>query len=93
MEIAARMCRDVLGTAVPLEPCAQVRHAISNHQITGLGFCGKLTSGIQKLGNEKEYCWANKSSINKYLTSSLFHKVLAKAACQHFSLSADRRKC
>jgi A/G-specific adenine glycosylase len=82
MEIAARMCRDVLGTAVPLESCALVRHAISNHQITGLGFYGKVTSGIQKLRNEKEYCWANRSSIRKYLTSSLFHKVLGKAACQ-----------
>jgi len=85
MEIAARMCRDVLGTAVPLESCALVRHAISNHQITGLGFYGKVTSGVQKLRNEREYCWANRSSINKYLTSSLYHKVLGKAACQHVS--------
>jgi A/G-specific adenine glycosylase len=77
----AKSCREILGTDMALKSCGRIRHSITTNQITALGFYGKAGSGIQKSLTEKEFLWVPASSVNKYLTSSLFHKVLAKAAC------------
>jgi len=75
-EVASSLCRAIIGgAAVPLEPCEPVRHSIMNNQITGLVFFGHVSS----VYSGKGFHWMNRNSIRKFLTSSLYYKVLDRA--------------
>jgi adenine-specific DNA glycosylase len=78
-EIALNLCRAILGYGIRLKSCPSVRHAISNRQITALGFYGKpigRAAGFQTGGSSR---WVRRSSAKKLLISSLFVKILDKS--------------
>jgi A/G-specific adenine glycosylase len=70
-EAASLLCRRILGRAIPLVPCAQIRHSISDYRILAYGFCGNAV--LQGAGG---FRWARRSSTHALLTSSLYRKVL-----------------
>jgi A/G-specific adenine glycosylase len=76
-ESASDLCQGILGKEIRLEFCGNVRHSISNRQITGVIFYGKVERipGMKARGDLRVI---EPSSLHKYLTSSIFHKVLQK---------------
>lgn len=84
-ETASRLCRAVFGHKIRLESCEQIRHAISNNQITVLGYYGKVDSRIPGLQEGDGLRWVRCSSAKRLLTSSLFHKVLDNCSGAEFS--------
>lgn len=84
--VAASLCRKILGDRIQLKRSAPVRHNISNRQITGFGFYGKVespSSGPRTNG----FRWERPPSLKTLLTSSLFVKVLKKQG--RFNSSGD----
>jgi len=77
-ETASSLCKTIFRGKIRLEPCATVRHTISNHQITGFGFYGKAEPGEAEARADDGFRWEKRDSIGKCLTSSIFHKVLGK---------------
>jgi A/G-specific adenine glycosylase len=73
---ALNLCRAVLGYEIRLRPCRPVRHAISNHRITALGYFGRPKEEASGLHEGSGSRWVGRISVKKQLTSSLFVKVL-----------------
>jgi A/G-specific adenine glycosylase len=75
-EAGIRLCRRFLGRAMPLAPCPQNRHSISNYRISVYAFYGKGDFAVRSLNEPGSFRWASRSLYKKLLTSSLFQKVL-----------------
>jgi A/G-specific adenine glycosylase len=77
-ETASVLCKKVLGRAIPLAPCAQIRHSISHHRMVVCGFYGEVDFVVPRMDRIGSFRWVRPSSNKKLITSSLFHKVLQK---------------
>jgi A/G-specific adenine glycosylase len=75
-EVASLLCRNVLGRTLPLAPCVQIRHAISNYRIAVYGFWGEAIFPGQRWQRTAGFRWTPYAALKTFLTSSLFHKVL-----------------
>jgi A/G-specific adenine glycosylase len=76
---ASLLCSNILGSAVPLSPVIPVRHSITRYQIHACGFCGEVDGTIRGLRTADSIRWISPDSNRRFLTSSLFQKVLKKA--------------
>jgi A/G-specific adenine glycosylase len=74
----SELCRTILGYEIPLKPCEQVKHAISNNRIVALGFSGRVELKVPPLQIGDGLRWVHRATVLKFLTSSLFIKVLEK---------------
>lgn len=81
--IASLLCSKILGRAIPLSPIAPVRHSITRYQIHAHGFCGELEGTIRGLRKADRIRWVSPDSNRRFLTSSLFLKVLENYAKQN----------
>jgi A/G-specific adenine glycosylase len=74
-ESAAALCKDILEQDIPLAFCGDIKHSISFRQIKGFAFYARM---VQESGLpvRRGMRWAKAPSLEKLLTSSLFHKVL-----------------
>ena len=79
-EAAVRLCRKVIGRAIPLSSCALFRHAIGRRQIVVHGYRGKTSIPLPCPDEPGNCRWAERSSVGKLLTSSLYKKMLQKDA-------------
>jgi A/G-specific adenine glycosylase len=79
-EAADTLCRNILGCAVPLKPCARISHSITNHRITAYGFFWRGDHRTPQLRKTNGFRWAPFPECGRLLTSSLFRKALMK--CQ-----------
>ena len=68
--IASALCREILGQDIGLEFCGNIRHNISNRQITGFGFYGKVGE-LAVRQTRSGVRWAAPSILRKLLTSSI----------------------
>ena len=68
----------ILGRTVPLILCAKIDHSITNHRITAHGFYCRGDFPVLGLRRTKGFRWATPAECGRLLTSSLFHKALAK---------------
>jgi A/G-specific adenine glycosylase len=78
-DAAVRLCRKILGKAVPLASCARFRHSIGHRQILVYGFCGEASVPLSRMLGAGNFRWAHRSSTGALLTSSLFKKVVKDA--------------
>jgi A/G-specific adenine glycosylase len=76
IEAAASLCRRIFGRAIPMLPCAKIRHSITNHRITAHGFYWSRSIRPPKLIGAKGFRWVTFPECSRLLTSSLFHKIL-----------------
>lgn len=74
-EIAANLCREIVQKDIGLEFRGNIRHSISDRQISGFCFYGNV-SRISGVNASNEIRWEDPASITKLLTSSIFRKVL-----------------
>jgi hypothetical protein len=77
-DAASDLCRRVLGHAIPLVPCARIRHSISHYRMLVWGFYGEARVCPPRVQNTGAFRWARLSSSRRLLTSTLFGKVLQK---------------
>jgi A/G-specific adenine glycosylase len=77
---ASALCRKILGRAVPLAPCASIRHSITRYRISAFGYYGKIDFPVLRLHEGAGVRWANSALSERLITSSLFLKVLQKCA-------------
>lgn len=78
-EIAVALGRRLTGRDVPLAALQGIRHTITQHRITISGFHGRCAEQAGVLQASAELHWMRPSSAERFLTSSLFHKVLAQS--------------
>jgi A/G-specific adenine glycosylase len=78
-KIASLLCSEILGHAIPLSPIIPVRHSITRYRICACGFYGDLEGSIRGLRKAGENRWVSWNSDKRFLTSSLFQKILKKA--------------
>lgn len=74
---ALNLCQTILGLKLPLRALGEIRHTITNRRINVLGYCGMLERQLQVPKPERSARFVPRASIRKFLTSSLFLKVLA----------------
>lgn len=76
---ASLLCRKILGRACPLSPLMPIRHSITRYRIGVYGFYGKINGSAGSLNGAGNVRWVSYDSHGKFLTSSLFQKVLGRA--------------
>ena len=76
-DIASSVSQEILGIAIPLQPCTRFCHSITYRRIRVHVFYGEINCSVSALdrGNDK-YQWASQVSLDLLLTSSLFRKAL-----------------
>jgi A/G-specific adenine glycosylase len=77
-ESAKRLCREILGRTIRIEPCGQYRHSISHRRILVYAFYGKSKIRISRLKQKENYRWAAETQGNQMLISALFFKAIRK---------------
>lgn len=77
---ASLLCSRILGRTIQLSPVAPVRHSITRHRICAYGFCVEIEGSIRGLRKTDRIRWVSRDSHKRFLTSSLFQKVLKKVS-------------
>jgi len=77
-DVAARLCREILGREIPLESAPKISHSITHHRLTAHGFFGKSGKLIEQLRRMRNFRLMDLHQDRELLTSSLFRKVLQK---------------
>jgi A/G-specific adenine glycosylase len=78
-EVAAFMCRKMLGETVRLEAYTPVRHSIADRRIVCYGFGGETGSTALHFPASGAFHWIDPSSSGSALISSIYHKILKNA--------------
>ncbi len=75
---ASLLCSEILGRAIPLSSIIPVRHSITRYRICAYGFWGEIEGSVRGLRKIGRIRWVYWESHKRFLTSSLFQKVLKK---------------